>query len=81
MCLKYAIICLQFVLHSKTQAQWASEQDSSSEILASILQLIGSSQAVVNQQAVKSIYVLLQNHSIGKLGKISVIIRQFIESR
>jgi hypothetical protein len=81
MSMKFAIVCLQFVLHSKSLANWADEHDSSTEIVAHILSQIGSIHAQVHQQAVKSICILLQNQKINQMGKISKLIKQSIEAR
>ena len=80
-CIKYAVICLQFVLHSKSLSQWDDASDNSSNILSIILGQITSAHTVVHQQAVKSLCIILQNAQIRKLKTVTGSVKAFVQEK
>jgi len=82
--IKYAIICLQFVLHSKSENQWNTDPNTD-KILAAILNQICANQQggkdIVQQQAIKSMCIILQNQKIRKLVKVGATIRNFVDAK
>jgi hypothetical protein len=55
---KYALVCLQFVLHSKSENQWNNDP-TTERILSALLQECTNTQKeVVQKQAIKSLCII-----------------------
>ena len=61
MAMKYGIICLQFILHAKSESQWNSDANTGIILKAMLDQCVNIQKDVVQKQAMKSICVILQN--------------------
>ena len=76
---KYSVMCLQFVLGTKSVAQWQSQDDSSGPILSLIFSQALSTHQSVFQQAVKTLCIILQNNTISAIPKVQALLKQFID--
>lgn len=77
---KYALICIQFVLHSKSEAQW-NNQDTVVLLNALLNECTNTQKQVVQKQAIKSICIILQNNQIRKLTSVTQSILQFVKNK
>jgi len=78
---KYAIITLQFVLFSKTEAQWAQGQ-SAALVLQQLLHKSYEVQGdAVQKQAVKALCILLKNRKIGGLEVVQKVLTEFVDQK
>ena len=66
---KYGLIALQFLLHSKTSAQWQiGSSDAETELATQLLLsfLVDAKKKKSQKQAIKSICLMLRNKNIDK---------------
>jgi hypothetical protein len=66
---KYGVIALQFLLHSKTEAQWnnASPDEETTQAWSLLMSCLIDKKEKVQKQAQKSMCILMQNKKIDRL--------------
>lgn len=81
---KYAIVALQFLLHSKTESEWqvkpttCKQTESALKLLMQVL--ADTNRSSTQTQAIKSVCLLLQNQKIDKMPLFLAQIQDFISS-
>lgn len=76
---KYGIITLQFLLHSKTEAQWNAEIETE-RAFSMVMQGLIDKREKVQKQSQKSLCILLQNKQIEKLIRPLAALQNFVSN-
>lgn len=80
---KYGLIALQFLLHSKTLAQWQSGADAETQEATDLLLshlLDATKKKKAQKQAIKSICTMLRNRDVSKQPILLVSIQNLIQA-
>lgn len=77
---KYGVIALQFLLHSKSEQMWNSNDAETEQAFSALMNaLLDKRGTKVQKQAQRSMLILFQNKKIEKLHKPMIAFQNFVQ--